>query len=215
MNKLVIFDLDGTLLNSVSDIADNINIMLKKFGYPERSTAEIMQFIGHGARNLVKNSIGIDISEQDLDERLSYYNEIYTNCGSPKTSLYNGIDELLTHLKERDYKLAILTNKPQMTTDEVYKEYLSQYNFDMVVGQRAGKKIKPDPETVNEIIDNLKADRENTYFVGDGEPDVQVAINAKVSGISALWGFRNRAQLEKAGAKIFALTPIDVIKFIK
>jgi phosphoglycolate phosphatase len=215
MNKLVIFDLDGTLLNSIDDIADNINIMLKKFGYPERSVKEIMQFVGNGARKIVERSLPNAVSEDKLNECLSFYNDLYTNCGSPKTRLYDGMSEVLLSLKEKGYKLAILTNKPQETTDEVYKKYLAEYNFDVVVGQRANKKTKPDPETTLEIIKNLSADKEKTYFIGDGETDVQTAINAGVNGIAVLWGFRDKTQLQTAGASNFVSSPLELLNVIK
>jgi phosphoglycolate phosphatase len=189
--------------------------MLKKFGYPERSVKEIMQFVGNGARKIVERSLPNAVSEDKLNECLSFYNDLYTNCGSPKTRLYDGMSEVLLSLKEKGYKLAILTNKPQETTDEVYKKYLAEYNFDIVVGQRAEKKTKPDPETTLEIIKNLSADKENTYFIGDGETDVQTAINAGVNGIAVLWGFRDKTQLQTAGANIFISSPLEILSVIK
>lgn len=215
MNKLVIFDLDGTLLDSITDISDNINVMLKKFGYPERKVEEIMQFVGNGARKIVERSLPFAVSEEELNERLAFYNDLYTNCGSPKTKVYDGMGETLIALKEKGYKIAILTNKPQETTNEVYKKYLSEYNFDIVVGQRAEKKTKPDPSTTFEIINALGASVDSTYFVGDGEADVEVAINAGVKGIAVLWGFRTKDQLLKVGAKEFVSTPSDLLKVIK
>lgn len=215
MNKLVIFDLDGTLLNTIDDIADNINKMLFKFGFPKRSIEELKQFVGNGARNLVKKSLPNGVSDDKLEECLALYNDLYTKSGSPKTKLYDGMGEVLLALKERGYKLAILTNKPQPTTDEVYKKYLSEYNFDMVVGQTSGKKIKPDPETTFEIMKTLLCEKENTYFVGDGETDVQTSLNALVTGVAVLWGFRTKEQLLSAGAKVFVTEPKQLLSIIK
>ncbi|MBQ8426945.1 MAG: HAD family hydrolase [Clostridia bacterium] len=215
MNKLVIFDLDGTLLDTLADIYENINIMLDKFGYPLKTIEQIRQYIGNGAKKLVERSLPDTATESDILECLAFYNDVYTNCGSPKTKLYDGVGEVLLQLKDRGFKLAILTNKPQPTTNEVYKKYLAEYNFDMVVGQSFGKKIKPDPETTLEIMNKLGAGRKSTYFIGDGETDIQVANNARVNGVAVLWGFRDKEQLSNAGAKVFATEPKQLLSIIK
>lgn len=214
MVKLVIFDLDGTIIDSVHDIKDNINIMLKKFGYPERSLEDIKQFIGNGARKLVARSLGAGVSEEKIDECLSYYNKIYTDCGSPKTVLFSGVGEVLKELSLRGYKLAILTNKPQITTDGVYETYLSEYNFSKVVGQSSSIKCKPDKSATLNIMNELNALPENTYFVGDGETDVLTAINSKTNGVAVLWGYRKKSQLVDAGATIFAEKPSDLLSIL-
>ena len=215
MSKLVIFDLDGTIIDSVQDIMDSVNVTLKQFGYPERSLDEIKQFIGNGARNLIKKSLGGMETEEKIDECLAYYNEHYTNSGSPKTKVFDGLEDVFINLKSKGYKLAILTNKPQMTTDDVYKNYLSKFEFDCVVGQRTGNKIKPNPEMVFAIMKEVGAEKEDVYFVGDGDTDVQVALNASINGISALWGYRTKSQLEQVGAKTFAKTPSELINIIR
>lgn len=213
-DKLVIFDLDGTLIDSAHDIKDSINAMLVKFGYRERTLEDIKRFIGNGAKNLVKKSIGVQISDSELEERLSFYNRLYTESGSPKTRLYGGVKEVLEELKNRGYKIALLTNKPQMTTDDVYKTYLKDFRFDSVVGQREGFKKKPDPETTVNMMKALSVRPENVFFVGDGETDVMTAINAGVKGIAVLWGYRDKARLEEAGAVRFAYKPSDLLDII-
>ena len=121
MKKLAIFDLDGTLIDSVPDIFDCINLMLEKFGYEKRKIEDIKQMIGNGAKNLVIRAIGSPVSEEKIKECLNYYNQIYTSSGSPKTKLFDGIEQTLSILKSRGYLLGIITNKPQMTTDEINK----------------------------------------------------------------------------------------------
>ena len=214
MNKAAIFDLDGTILDTLGDIADHINLMLDKYGYKRRSNQEIMQFIGCGSKNLARLSIPVQVTEEELTERHDYYNRIYTESGSPKTHVFDGIREVMQNLKARGYKTAILTNKPQITTDDVYKRYMSDLGFDMVVGQRAGVKIKPDPTSALDILKSFDVKPENAYFIGDGETDVMTAINAKMQGIAVLWGYRSKEQLLKAGAKVFANTPSDLINLI-
>lgn len=217
-NKAVIFDLDGTLIDSVPDIAYNINLMLKKFGYKTLEKQRIQDFVGHGARQLCKDCIectGNKITEKELDERLAFYNEKYTNSGSPNTYVYDGVKEMLKTLKERGYKLAILTNKPQSTTDSVYSRYLSEFNFDMVVGQQNGVKCKPDKTATVNILKELDCKPENAYFVGDGETDYLTSVNSGTIGISTLWGYNSKSKLLSFGAKQFASSPKDLLSLIK
>lgn len=213
MNKAVIFDLDGTLIHSLPDIFEYVNLTLEKFNAPLRNESEIRQFIGNGARNLIKRSFG-EVTETELDERLAFYNEKYTNSGSPKTRLFDGVKELLLTLKARGYKLAILTNKPQKTTDEVYQKYLSFANFDMVVGQSNSVKCKPDKTATLNILKQLNVDKENAFFIGDGETDVLTSINAGIKNVSVLWGYRDKDQLSEAGATIFVQHPKDILNLI-
>ena len=214
MKKLAIFDLDGTLIDSVPDIFDCINVMLEKFGYEKRGIEDIKQMIGNGAKNLVIKAIGEKVSDERINECLKYYNDIYTSSGSPKTKLFDGVEQTLKVLKSRGYMLGIVTNKPQMTTDEINKTYLKNLGFDMVIGQQTGLKMKPDPQAVNLMIEKLGAKNENVYFIGDGETDVQVALNAGVNGVAVLWGYRTKTQLESAGAKVFASIPQDFLKIL-
>ncbi len=213
MNKAVIFDLDGTIIHSLPDILEYVNITLEKFNAPLRTESEIRQFIGNGARNLIKRSFG-NITEDELDERLAFYNEKYTNSGSPKTKLFDGVKELLLTLKERGYKLAILTNKPQKTTDEVYQKYLSFANFDMVVGQSSSVKCKPDKTATLNILKQLGVEKENAFFIGDGETDVLTSINAGIKNISVLWGYRDKDQLQEVGATTFVQHPKEILSLI-
>jgi len=215
MNKAVIFDLDGTLIDSVPDIAENINIMLKRFGYPELSEDEIKSKVGHGARNLVKDCIGKPLTDKELDERLNFYNDKYTNSGSPKTHLYKGIPETLRELKNRGYKLAILTNKPQETTDNVVKNHMKDMNFDKVVGQSGSVKCKPDKTATLAILKELNVLPENAYFVGDGDADVLTSLNSGTNGIAVLWGYSSKEKLAAFGATAFVAKPEDLLKIIQ
>lgn len=215
MNKAVIFDLDGTILDTLKDIAFYTNEMLATFGYPTRSNEEIMQFIGNGARNLIKKSLPVGLDEEKVSLCHDYYNKIYTASGSPRTCVFDGMKEVIKEIKNRGYKIAILTNKPQITTDTVHERYMADFGFDKVVGQSQNVKIKPDPTTAINIAKEFNASVQDVYFVGDGETDVETAINANMNGIAVLWGYRKKEQLEKAGAKVFAKAPQDLLKLIK
>ena len=213
MNKAIIFDLDGTLIHSLPDILEHINITLQKYNAPLRNERDIRQFIGNGARKLVERSFG-QVTEEELDERLAFYNKSYTNSGSPNTRLFDGVKELLLALKERGYKLAILTNKPQKTTDEVYQKYLSFAEFDMVVGQSSTVKCKPDKTATLNILKQLDVEKENAFFIGDGETDVLTSINAGIKNISVLWGYRDKNQLQEVGATTFVQHPKEILSLI-
>ena len=122
--------------------------------------------------------------------------------------------EVLKEFKKRGYKLAICTNKPQIPTENVYNQYLKEFEFDMVIGQSDSVKRKPDPTATLDIIDKLNVKKENVYFVGDGDADVLTAKNAGIKCISALWGYRDKEELIKVGATIFASKPLDLIDLI-
>lgn len=214
MNKAVIFDLDGTLLHTLPDILDNINLMLDRYGYPLLDENTLKGYIGTGARNLVKYSIKETLTDVELDERLAYYNKFYTASPSSKTKIFDGMVTVLTELKRRGYKLVILTNKPQETTDTVYENHLKTFGFDKVIGQSGNVKCKPDKTATLTVLKELNVLPENAYFVGDGETDVLTSLNAGTRGIAVLWGYRTVEQLKKAGAKVFASEPADLLKII-
>ena len=145
---------------------------------------------------------------------LKYYNDIYTNSGSPKTKLFDGVKEVVQELANRGYKMAILTNKPQMTTDAIFNEYMSDMPIDLVIGQRDGVKIKPDPTVTNSILEKYGVEKQNAYFIGDGETDVITAINANINGIAVLWGYRSKDELQDAGATVFVDSPLDLLNIL-
>lgn len=213
--KLVIFDLDGTLLHTVPDITDHINFMLSHFGYKTLTEKEVAAIVGCGARNLVANSIGLPLTDQELDERLNFYNTNYTASVSPKTKPFNGIINLLKTLKKDGYLIAVMTNKPQETTDRVIKEHLSEIVFDKVVGGGGKVKCKPDKTATVNLLNEFGVSPENAFFVGDGETDVLTAINTGTKGISVLWGYRNKEQLKAAGAKVFVSNAEELYSTIK
>ena len=215
MNKAVIFDLDGTLLDTLPDIYDYVNVTLEKFGAQPRKQSEVRRFIGNGAKKLIERSFDNKLDEPQLKERLDFYNKAYTSSGSPKTKLFDGVSEVLKELKNRGYKLGILTNKPQITTDDVNQRYLKEFSFDSIIGQRDGVKCKPDPTAVLSMLKEMDVLPENAYFVGDGETDTEVSINANMNGIAVLWGYRDYEDLYCAGARTFCASPKELLNLIK
>ncbi|MBQ6727879.1 MAG: HAD family hydrolase [Clostridia bacterium] len=214
MNKAVIFDLDGTLLDTLDDLTDSINAMLNEYGYRTLTRDRVSALIGSGAKKLIADALPEKLSDEEFIKRLETYNRIYNASGSPKTKLFGGIKEVLSELKHRGYRLAVLSNKPQHSTDKVAEKYLSGLGFDFIGGQSDKIKCKPDPAGALYVLDKLGVKPENAYLVGDGETDVLAAINAGITGIAALWGNRTKEQLKAAGGTIFADTPKDILKII-
>lgn len=203
MLKAIIFDLDGTLLNTAPDIMRVLNASLSKFSLPPVDSLEkLYMMVGDGAYNLVDRAVPTD--KKDLVEQVYRdYVPAFAACDNANTVLYEGEDEVLSKLKAAGVKLAILSNKPQSATSAVCAQLLGKYNFDIVLGQGAYP-LKPDPAGAEEIMRRLGVSKSECIFTGDGETDVKTAKNAGIPCVSVLWGFRKKQQLERVGANIFA-----------
>lgn len=213
MYKAVIFDLDGTLLDSLNDILSVLNDTLIFFGLPQITRAQAQSYIGNGARELVRLAIGSANSHR-LDEILDYYKEKYSLCDNEHSQIYDGEDNALKALKSAGVKLAILTNKPHAAALRANSIFFERYSFDCIVGQADGMPLKPDPTAVYKILDELGVKKEDCLFVGDGETDVKTAKNAGLDCVSVLWGYRSREQLKAAGATAFAADYNELVKVI-
>ena len=214
MNKAVIFDLDGTLLDTLDDITDSINGMLNEYGYKAIDREKVRAIIGSGAKKLIADALPEKLSDEEFIKRLETYNRIYNASGSPKTKLFDGIKEILFELKTRGYRLAVLSNKPQHSTDKVAEKYLQGLGFDYIAGQSEIIKCKPDPAGALYVLKELGVSPENAYLVGDGETDVLTAINSGTKGIAVLWGYRDKDLLEDAGAKVFCSSPEELLSLL-
>ncbi len=213
MIKAIIFDLDGTLLNTIEDIHCVLNESLAAFALPQITLPQAEQFIGNGARKLVECAVG-DRGAALTEKVYAYYSARFAKCENERTKLYGGEEEALRKLKERGVKLAIVTNKPQRATDNVYGKFLSKFDFCEVLGQTEYYSLKPDPASTLAILDKLNLSKEECVFVGDGEMDVICAKRAGIRCISALWGYRSREQLAAAGAEEFAVNFDELMNFI-
>lgn len=199
--KAVLFDLDGTLLDTLEDMADALDRTMDHFSLPHRSLKEVRSFVGNGARRLIELASGAEGDR--LEEILAVYKEDYDRNYLIKTAPYPGIMALLDRLHEAGCFVGIISNKPDSTVQSL-SGALFAGKADISVGEKAGIRRKPAPDTVLAAMEALGVTKEETVYVGDSEVDVMTARAAGVPCISVTWGFRNRDVLEDAGAKTFA-----------
>lgn len=203
MYKNVFFDLDGTLLYTLPDIVSVLNFTLARFKLPKVSETQAMAYVGDGAFKLVQRAANT-ADDALLQAVYADYMKNFALCDNSLSAYYAGEEEALSHLSGCGVRFAIVTNKPQRATQNVYEKYFSRYDFFSVQGQTEGGPLKPSPEGVLKAVSENGLKLEECLFVGDGETDVLTAKNAGMDCVSVLWGYRSRGQLVKAGASRFA-----------
>lgn len=198
--KAVIFDMDGTILNTLEDLKNATNYSLRQFGMPERSLEEVRMFVGNGIRKLVERAVPAGTPKENIDQVFDVFLEYYEIHSADNTSPYPGILELVEKLKKSGIKTAVSTNKADVPAQELGREYFNGI-FDLIVGQQDGLKVKPAPDSVNKILSILDIQKKDAIYIGDSDVDVQTAKNSGLDFIGVSWGFRGREFLEKNGAK--------------
>lgn len=196
----VIFDMDGTILNTLDDLHDSVNYALEKMGYPLRSLDEIRSFVGNGVEVLIRRSVPKGTDEKGREQCRSFFREHYSVNMNNKTRPYEGIVDLIKALRQRGYKTAVVSNKSEYAVIELCKQTFPDL-FDVIVGQTQERSPKPAPDGVFYALDKLGIRKSQAVYVGDSDVDVQTALNSGLDCIGVTWGFRDRAVLEKAGAK--------------
>jgi len=217
----VIFDLDGTLIDTLEDIAISTNYVLEQFGKKPIPLKNYRYLVGEGALKLMQDILP-DASDKDIKKALGMYEKHYATQYNKNTKLYDGISKLLTFLQKRGFKLAILSNKPNSFTKLCAVKYLRNWKFDTVYGIREGIPRKPDPAGAKEIMKELHVEPQECLFMGDTKIDMITdtkidmitAKRANIDSIGVLWGFRDRDELEQNGAKYIAQSPELAIKLI-
>lgn len=197
MKKLVIFDLDGTLLNTIADLANSTNYALKVLGYPIHEPDKYNFMVGNGINKLFERVLpdGEKTEENVLRVRQEFV-PYYDQHNADKSRPYPGVTELLETLQTAGMQLAVASNKYQAATEKLIAHYFPNIKFTAVFGQREGIPVKPDPIIVKEILQIAKVQEEETLYVGDSGVDMQTAINAGVTSCGVTWGFRPRTELE-------------------
>lgn len=214
--KACIFDLDGTLTDTLESIVYSVNKSLQEMNLPSISDKQCKSFVGNGARYLMEHALDAvgDTGASRIDEAMQVYRRIFgANCTYHVTP-YEGIPELLKSLKEMDIKLAVLSNKPHGQTVDVVQTIFGKDTFDQIQGQTDSIPRKPDPAGIYHLLERMKAPRKECLYIGDSEVDIATGIAAGVRCIGVEWGFRSRQVLAEAGARHIISAPEQILQFI-
>ena len=214
MYNTVIFDLDGTLLNTLEDLTDSVNYALGKFGYPLRTIDEIRRFVGNGVKVLMDLAVPKGTSAEDTAKCLEVYRKHYSENLQNKTGPYDGIPEMLNNLKEMGIKLAVVSNKYDSAVKALCKDYYKDY-IQVAIGESQGVAKKPAPDSVFAALKELGATQEEALYVGDSDVDVHTAHNAGLKCVGVTWGFRNREILKAEGADYIIDKPEELLQYFK
>jgi phosphoglycolate phosphatase len=210
--KAVLFDLDGTLLNTLQDLADSMNAALRRFGFAEHPAEDYKNFVGDGVEELVKRAL--PQTERNADtvaECLKLNRSEYQHRWAVHTRPYPGIIETLDELRQRNIPMSVLSNKPQEFTFKIVNEFLSDYDFVLIRGAEENVPVKPDPTAALQIAEQMKIPPARFVYVGDSGTDMQTASAAGMYAVGALWGFRTKDELFRAGAQIVIERPWEIV----
>lgn len=211
--KTVIFDLDGTLLDSIGDLAAAVNFALKKNGFAELSVETVKGYVGNGARLLIERSSGAKDGTLLFEKCYEDFSEYYRGHLAVLTKPYDGVSEVLWELKCRGITTGILSNKPDAAVKELWAVYFKEL-IDFALGERAGTPKKPDPMGVFEVMKELGAKKSEVLYVGDSEVDILTGKNAGVKTLSCIWGFKTREFLTENGAEILIEKPAEILDYV-
>lgn len=212
--KLVIFDLDGTLLDTLTDLANAANLTLSQFDFPSHSVSAYRYFIGNGVYTLIERALPADQRSSDMVKQVTDRFKInYFQNQTQNTKVYEGIAETLTFLSERGIKMAVASNKFHQACGEVVDHYFKKNTFDIVLGQRDGIPPKPHPQIVNDILKYTNCKAEECLFLGDSGVDMETAVAAHTIALGAAWGNRPKEELLDSGAQHILEHPLEITQF--
>lgn len=215
MNKVCIFDLDGTLIDSLEDLATAGNYLMEQLGYPTHPIDAYKLFVGSGIKNLILRAIpGRSLDEAQLNKAMELYMTYYSQHCSVFTTIYPHITEALDALKIMGYQLAVVTNKPDVIAKKIVEDLFGD-RFSYVYGQVEHIPVKPDPTLVERVLKKTEVLKANAYYIGDSDVDIFTAKNAGIASIGCLWGNRTEAELKQAGAKFLAKDAKDIVDIIR
>lgn len=207
--KAAIFDLDGTLLNTIEDLADSLNYALGKFDLPLRTVAEVNSFVGNGIRKLIERGVPQGSSQNTVDKVFEDFNSHYRLHCADKTKPYDGITDLLKCMRQAGIKTAVVSNKADYAVAQLCKKYFDGL-LDVAMGEKVGLNRKPAPDMVFAVLSSLSLTAADAVYIGDSDVDIATGKNADMPVISVSWGFRKKEFLIQCGAKLIADTPSDI-----
>lgn len=208
--KAVIFDLDGTLLDTLRDLTASVNYALRQFGMPEHTIDEVRLFVGNGVRKLMERAVPDGSRNPRFEDVFATFRQHYMQHSLDTTRPYPGIPELLRQLKDRGYLLAVVSNKMMAATQELVAHFFPEISVAIGENEAAGIRKKPSPDTVREALRQLGVTSAEAVYVGDSDVDVATARNSGLPCVSVLWGFRDRSFLEAHGATTFISHPSEL-----
>ncbi len=212
MTELYVFDLDGTLVNSLRDLAESVNKGLVKANLPEHGIESYKAFVGNGRDVLLQKAMGEAYSDIELRKTVRrVFDEEYALHSMDNTTAYEGCNDMLKTLTERGAKIAVLSNKPNEFVDRILSELYPQIRFALAWGQQAKYKRKPNGEALEAMLRIMNVDKKNCLYFGDSDVDVYTARNAGVPMCGVLWGFRSKEELIAAGAPALIASPMEVL----
>lgn len=217
MKKLVIFDLDGTLLNTIGDLADAVDYVMRSRNLPEHTNAEYRQMVGGGIKRLVERALPKELASNDgyVEECVAQFRRYYVDNIDRHTIPYEGIPELLRKLQNEGVMLAVASNKFQHGTERLVAKFFGDIDFVAIEGNREGAPLKPNPEIIHNILRKASVEREDAVMVGDSGIDIRTAIAADIDSIGVSWGFRFAEELYDAGAKVVVTTCEELERTIR
>lgn len=214
--RCAVFDLDGTLINTIDDLAAACDILLRQSGIePHWSIEDYKRFVGNGAKLLVKRAFNNTLTESELERRYELFKPIYNEIKLEHARAYNGVSEVITALKEKGMRLAICTNKPDFAAKGMVSAIFGDDAFDVVQGAVDGMPKKPDPTVPQSILNQFGVSAAETVWIGDSDVDVLSAKNLGCRSIAVTWGFRSRESLENANPDYIVNTPKEILKILK
>ena len=215
MKKLVVFDLDGTLVDSIFDLGNAVNFALKEYNLPLHPMSDYYTFVGNGMEDLVRRSMNEKGTDDELYKKVrKVFDEHYNAHSNDNTIAYKGVSELLSALRSKSVKTAVLTNKGHQYVGAILDRCFPEHKFDIYYGQRDGIERKPHPQSLELLLEELGVSKEDCLYIGDSEVDVKTAKNAEVDLVAVTWGYRSADVIRDAGAEILVNSPEEILNYV-